>query len=76
NTDFQAVLPAYIIAHGDTQLWGFVVLFILGISLRTVLRAAMLRRGAHWLSRGFLILGLIGVGGNFAWCLFPERLAT
>lgn len=76
NTDFQAVLPAYIIAHGDTQLWGFVVLFILGISLRTVLRAAMLRRGAHWLSRGFLTLGLIGVGGNFAWCLFPERFAS
>lgn len=74
--DFGAVRPAHIIAHGDTQLWGFVGLFILGISMRTVLRPALKRPWALWLCRALLILFVAAVCGNFAWALFPQSFAA
>jgi hypothetical protein len=72
---FGAVPAAYLIAHGEAQLWGFIVLFVMGISLRTVLQGAARHPLGAWVCHGLLTLALLGIGGNVLWSLFPERLA-
>jgi hypothetical protein len=72
---FTSVPAAYLIAHGEAQLWGFIVLFVMGISLRTVLQGAVRHPLGSWVCHALLILALVGVGGSMAWSLFPESLA-
>ena len=73
---FSAVPAAYVIAHGEAQLWGFIVLFVMGVSLRTVLQGGARYPLGTWMCRGFLTLALCGIGGSILWSLFPERFAT
>lgn len=72
NGHFDVVPAAYVIAHGEAQLWGFVVLFVLGISLRTVLQGAARHPLGAWAYRSLLILGLVGVSGGMLWSLAPK----
>src|SRR5690606_10067212 len=37
---FSGDPDAYVIAHGEAQHWGFIALFVMGVSLRTVLQGA------------------------------------
>src|SRR5690606_31870988 len=66
---------AHVITHGEAQLWGFIALFIVGISLRTVLQAAPRHRFGTWACRGLLSLALVGVSGSVAWLFLHEALA-
>lgn len=76
QSDFDAVRGAYVVAHGEAQLWGFVVFFVLGISLRTVLHPAVSTARGRAAAGGILGLGLAGVAAGFAWSLFRERLGA
>jgi hypothetical protein len=72
SQDFGAVPAAQVIAHGEAQLWGFIVPFVMGISLRTVLQAiARHPRGAA-VCRGLLVSLFAGVVGSFLWFLAPS----
>jgi hypothetical protein len=68
---FEGVPAAHVIAHGEAQLWGFIVLFVMGVSLRTVLQGAAQYRWGTWVCRGLLSLALLGVGGSMLWSLAP-----
>jgi hypothetical protein len=72
---FSAVPAASVIAHGEAQLWGFIVLFVIGISLRTVLQGAARHPLGAWVCHGLLTLALVGVGGSVLWSVVPEKLA-
>jgi hypothetical protein len=72
--DFDAASAAQVIAHGEAQLWGFVVLFVVGVSLRTVLLDAVRRPWGTWVSNALLALALVGICGGLAWSLAPGRL--
>jgi hypothetical protein len=72
---FDAVRGASVVAHGEAQLWGFVVLFIMGVSLRTALQGIVRHRLGPWICRTLLALGLFGVLEGFAWYLLPTKLA-
>jgi hypothetical protein len=72
---FAAVRGASVIAHGEAQLWGFIVLFIMGISLRTALQPIVRHPLGPMVCRILLALGLLGVAGGFAWYLWPATLA-
>jgi hypothetical protein len=74
--EFGAVPAAHVIIHGEAQLWGFIALFIMGISLRTVLHAAVRYRLGAWASRGLLTLELFGIVGSYVWSLWPEALVS
>ncbi len=76
NRDFVAADVAHVIAHGEAQLWGFVGLFIVGISLRTVLKDAASTRLGQQLCRTALFLALVSLVGGFAWSLAPQRLTA
>lgn len=69
---FGAASAAQVVGHGEAQLWGFIVLFVMGISLRTVLQSAV----RHWFGasvcRGLLVLALLGIVGSFVWSHWPE----
>lgn len=71
---FSGVPAAYVIAHGEAQLWGFLVLFVMGISVRTVLQGVTRPPLGPWACRGLLALALVGIAGSLAWSLLPERL--
>ena len=71
---FDSVSAAHVIAHGEAQLWGFIVLFIIGVSLRTVLQPAARHRFGVWSCRGLLTLALAGICGSFLWYTFPQSL--
>ncbi len=73
--NFDAVRAASIIAHGEAQLWGFVGLFVIGVSLRTALQGIVRHPLGPWICRTLLVLGLFGVVGGFAWYLSPAKLA-
>jgi hypothetical protein len=63
---FDAVAPASITAHGEAQLWGFNVLFIMGISLRTALQGIVRHPLGLWVCRALL------ASWNSRWfCLVP-----
>lgn len=76
SQDFVAVDAAQVIAHGEAQLWGFIGLFIVGISLRTVLKDAASTRFRQKICRTALILAVISMAGGFAWSLAPQRLTV
>ncbi len=75
NRDFRSVPPAHVIGHGEAQLWGFIVLFIMGVSLRTVLQPVVRCRWGTQTSCGLLALALFGIVGGYAWSLWPEAFA-
>lgn len=76
NSNFEAVRSASVIAHGEAQLWGFIALFIMGVSLRTALQGVIRHALGPWICRTLLLLGLVGVASGFAWFLIPIRLAS
>lgn len=73
---FGGVPAAYVIAHGEAQLWGFIVLFVMGVSLRTVMQGVVRIPQGVWLCRTLLLLALVGVVGSALWSVFPESLAS
>lgn len=74
NGSFDAVPSAHIIAHGAAQLWGFVVIFIIGVAMRYL--SMVTGRGAPPAAvRGCVLAVLItGVLGGFVWSLAPAAL--
>ncbi|MCC7086414.1 MAG: hypothetical protein IT427_15545 [Pirellulales bacterium] len=72
---FSGVPAAYVIAHGEAQLWGFVVLFVMGVALRTVMQGVVQLPNGVWICRALLTLALVGVGGSMFWSLAPESFA-
>jgi len=72
RADFAAATAAQVIAHGEAQLWGFIVLFVMGISLRTALRDVSRRPRGLVCCRALLLLALFGVAGSTVWSLFPQ----
>lgn len=70
--DFRAVPGGAIVAHGEAQLWGFITLFILGISLRTALRPVARHKLGPVFCGVLLATGLSGVAGGFLWFLQPQ----
>lgn len=76
SEDFVVVDAAHVIAHGEAQLWGFIGLFIVGISLRTVLKDAASTRRRQQLCHVGLGLTLIALVGGVAWSLAPQQLTT
>jgi hypothetical protein len=70
---FDAVAPASITAHGEAQLWGFIALFIIGISLRTVLQPVVRHPLGPWRGRTLLLTPLLGIAGGFVWFLQPAK---
>ncbi len=71
--DFLSAPPAHVIAHGEAQLWGFIVLFVTGVSFRTVLRDAVRGPRGVWICRGLLACALGGIAGSLLWSLVPDR---
>lgn len=74
--NFATAPAASIIAHGEAQLWGFIVLFVMGVSLRTVLFGAVRMPGGVLICRSLLTLALIGVGGGMVWSFLPQTMAA
>jgi hypothetical protein len=72
---FNAAPAAYVIAHGEAQLWGFIVFFVMGVSLRTVMQGATRRRFGRWICYGLLLLGSLGVVGGMLWSVYPGTFA-
>lgn len=72
---FDAVSAADVVAHGDAQLWGFVAVFIMGISLSYLPGVAGQPRSKVWRTRLLLALALCGVLGGFAWSTAPGSLS-
>jgi hypothetical protein len=72
--DFVSVPAASIVAHGEAQLWGFIVLFVMGVSLRTVLYGTTrIPRGIP-MCRALLVVALVGICGSMLWSFLPEAL--
>ncbi len=74
GTDFGVVPVGHVVAHGDAQLWGFVALFIAGISLRWLPTATATRPASTVLVRILLTAMLIGITAGFVWALRPASL--
>lgn len=74
NRTFDAVPSAHVIAHGAAQLWGFVVIFIIGVATR-YLSMVTGRTAPAVAVRGCVLAVLVaGVLGAFAWSLAPAAL--
>lgn len=74
NYDFAAVEAAHIVAHGEAQLWGFIGLFVVGISLRTVLIDTVRTRVGQRVCSVLFGLSLLSLAGGFSWSLAPASL--
>lgn len=74
--EFSGAPAAYVIAHGEAQLWGFVVLFVMGVSLRTALQGAARLPLGVWICRSLLALALVGIGGSMLWSVLPRAFAS
>jgi hypothetical protein len=71
---FSGAPAEHVIAHGEAQLWGFIVLFVIGVSLRTALESVVRRPLGRWVCRGLLLLALAGIPGSLLWSVAPARL--
>lgn len=69
---FGGIPAAFVIAHGEAQLWGFIALFVIGVSLRTVMQGAVRHPRGLGVCRALLILALVGIGGGTLWSVFPK----
>lgn len=74
RSDFNAASTAHVVAHGEAQLWGFIGLFIVGVSLRTVLMPAVRTRRDQRLCAGLLAMALASFAAGFAWSLWPTTM--
>jgi len=74
GNSWQAVSPGMVVAHGATQLWGFVALFVVGIALRYLPSVTGRTRSGYLLRHGLLLMFWLGVLGGFVWALFPSAL--
>ena len=74
SQDFDAVPAVQVIAHGEAQLWGFIVPFIMGVSLRTVLLSVARRPLGRRVCWGLLAMLFVGVVGSFLWFLLPRAM--
>jgi hypothetical protein len=74
KADFASAGSAAVVAHGETQLWGFVALFVIGISLQYLPLATGRQRPGRGLRHLLLATALAGVGGGFVWSLRPGWL--
>lgn len=72
GSSWQAVSPGMVVAHGATQLWGFVGLFVVGIALRYLPSVTGRTRAGYLLRHGLLLMFWLGVLGGFVWALFPS----
>lgn len=73
---FSAAPDAHVIAHGEAQLWGFIVLFVMGISLRTVMHGVVRHPQGVWACRILLSLAIVGIVGSLLWSVSPESFAA
>jgi hypothetical protein len=69
--EFAAVSVADVVAHGETQLWGFIALFVMGIALRYLPMATSQPRAGRTLRWLILTTVLFGVIGGFLWAVAP-----
>ncbi|MEO6811461.1 MAG: hypothetical protein ABI353_20305, partial [Isosphaeraceae bacterium] len=69
---FDTVSAADVVAHGEAQLWGFVTVFIMGISLSYLPVVTGRPRPKVWQTRLLLSVVLLGVFGGFAWSMAPR----
>lgn len=72
--NFSAAAAGSIVAHGEAQLWGFIVPFIIGIALRYLPVATSRRPAGRRLGRAIFCFLLFGIAGGFAWSLSPGRM--
>lgn len=72
---FDSVSAADVVAHGEAQLWGFVAVFVMGISLSYLPAVTGRSRPKVWRTRLLLMVVLLGVLGGFAWSMAPGRLS-
>jgi hypothetical protein len=71
---FSVIPAAYVVAHGNAQLWGFVAVFIVGIALR-YLGGATSRPAPRRAVRRLLLAALIASAvADFAWSVAPQTL--
>jgi hypothetical protein len=71
---FEAAPASHVVAHGAAQLWGFVVLFVVGIALRFLPMGSGERRPSLAFARLLLATFLAGVVGGFLWALVPQHV--
>lgn len=69
---FDTVSAADVVAHGEAQLWGFVAVFIMGISLSYLPVVTARPRPKVWQVRLLLLVVLLGVVGGFVWSMAPS----
>ncbi|HEY7311478.1 MAG TPA: NnrS family protein [Gemmataceae bacterium] len=70
---FEAASADSIVAHGSAQLWGFIGLFVVGITLRYLPMSRGRPRPGLVFSRWLLAAFLAGVIGGFIWALVPAE---
>lgn len=68
---FTAVPDRFVVAHGEAQLWGFIVSFVMGIALRYLPTATGRRPVSPSAVRALLAALVTGVGGSFVGSLAP-----
>lgn len=61
-----------VVAHGEAQLWGFMALFVVGVSIGYLPSATARPYSSHWHARFLLSSILTGVLGGFVWALAPD----
>lgn len=69
--NFAAVPERFVVAHGEAQLWGFIVPLIMGIALRYLPTATGRSAVAPLVVRALLAALFIGVAGSFVGSLAP-----
>lgn len=71
---FDAASASSVVAHGEAQLWGFIVLFVVGIALRYLPVATSQPAVRGGPARLLLVLLLSAIFGAFFWSLWPARV--
>lgn len=69
---FSAVPDRFVVAHGEAQLWGFIVPFVMGIALRYLPTATGRRAVSPLAVRALLAALFAGVAGSFLGSLAPS----
>lgn len=68
---FAAVPDRFVVAHGEAQLWGFIVPFVMGIALRYLPTTAGRRPVSPFVVRTLLAVLFTGVAAGFGGALAP-----
>lgn len=72
---FEAAPAGHVVAHGAAQLWGFLVLFVVGVALRYLPTGSGGPRAGLAFARSLLAVFLTGVIGGFVWALAPRAVS-